>query len=1511
MQVCVFTLFTSVIPKCHIQSIPERLLLSKKHRTRKLGSVPAFTMGSARFCWDFYLLLLLINTCRVMGNVGIEDTDECSEDTDDCHIDALCQNTPKSFKCICKAGYKGDGKQCEDMDECDNDYNGGCVHDCINIPGNYRCTCYDGFMLADDGHNCLDVDECQDNNGGCQQICVNTMGSYECQCKEGFFLSDNQHTCIHRSEDGMNCMNKDHGCAHICRETPKGGVSCECRPGFELAENQQDCRLTCNYGNGGCQHTCEDTDVGPLCGCHQKYALHSDLKTCIEPYGTTQTPLEEPVDPVLSYRLLSRSSQSSFTAAVERQPTAAETRSVATVLPISLLLPVLLPVFVCPDPRGAFWLLGFGSCSNAKRVRRSETGHPSGGHREQAGLACSLWGRGRGEEDEAAIESSEFNTTSVADVDRRVKRRLLMETCAVNNGGCDRTCKDTATGVRCSCPVGFTLQPDGKTCKDEIAGTQEKDPCAGSGWHVPVVRITCKYPLNSLSKLNHPELVRHSMASSFRGNGPSNGGNRSSYLRLCLVFASTELNIRSTYMSGILISGHVCKCHLGSSGSSALSVPAVPLPAQPSRVLGMPSIMLSSTASLLVHVTFSPYLSWILTDKATGNYQRCRWRTTVNAVRSSYFFKDIDECLENNGGCDHLCRNTVGSFECSCQKGHKLLTNERTCQDIDECSFERTCDHICINYPGSFECVCHRGYTLYGLTHCGDIDECSISNGSCEYGCVNTQGSYECVCPPGQKLHWNKKDCVEAVNCLASGKSAARALLSCSKTGGVEVCSLSCPSNALFLADSENSYSLSCGVPVQSGTSAPKRNTTSTSPSLQSCTETLAQPIKQKTRFKIKDAKCHLRPRNKEKHRDVAKQSLQGGQFPCTEDCQVTFVNLKCESSKKRRRGRKSPSKEVSQITAEFEMEMKEEEASESCDVNCVRERVKQRLQNTLRTLRKSINKQQFYIQFSGTAYEVAQRAALQPDAAESCSTGQVLMDSKCVSCGVGTFFSGEQEQCVQCPPGTYQDMEGQLSCEPCPSTEPQGITGAKNVSECGGQCPPGHFSVDGFRPCQLCPLGTFQPEPGRVLCFPCGGGLMTKHTGSTSFRDCEAKVHCAPGHHYNSSSHRCIRCPAGTYQSDFGQNYCITCPGNTTTDFDGATNVTHCKNQMCGGELGDFMGYIESPNYPGDYPSNVDCVWTINPPNKRRILIVVPEIFLPIEDECGDVLVMRKSSQPTSITTYETCQTYERPIAFTSRSRKLWIQFKSNEGNSGKGFQVPYVTYDEDYQQLIEDIVRDGRLYASENHQEILKDKKLIKALFDVLAHPHNYFKYTSQSALVSSHVPPSVLISFHVPPSLLISSHVPPSLLISSHVPPSPLLSSHVPPSPLISFHVPPSPLISSHVPPSLLISSHVPPTPLISSHVPPSPLISSHVPPSPLISSHVPPSPLISSHVPPSPLISFHVPPSPLISSHVPPSLLISSHVPPTPLISSHVPPSPLISSHVPPSPLISSHVPPSPL
>ncbi|XP_035238117.1 signal peptide, CUB and EGF-like domain-containing protein 3 [Anguilla anguilla] len=165
-----------------------------------------------------------------------------------------------------------------------------------------------------------------------------------------------------------------------------------------------------------------------------------------------------------------------------------------------------------------------------------------------------------------------------------------------------------------------------------------------------------------------------------------------------------------------------------------------------------------------------------------------------------------------------------------------------------------------------------------------------------------------------------------------------------------------------------------------------------------------------------------------------------------------------------------------------------------------------------------------------------------------------------------------------------------------CAQITRHGPVSARNITSCAGQCPTGYYSSDGFKPCQPCPQGSYQPDPGRTLCFPCGGGLSTKREGASSFHDCEAKVQCSPGHYYNTTVHRCIRCPLGTYQTEFRQNYCISCPGNITTEFDGATSVSQCKNRECGGEMGEFTGYIESPNYPGNYPTNVECTCTPTP---------------------------------------------------------------------------------------------------------------------------------------------------------------------------------------------------------------------------------------------------------------------------------------------------------------------------
>ena len=52
-----------------------------------------------------------------------------------------------------------------------------------------------GTMLADDKHNCKDVDECAKNNGGCSHICLNTFGQIFCSCPTGYLLDMDWKTC--------------------------------------------------------------------------------------------------------------------------------------------------------------------------------------------------------------------------------------------------------------------------------------------------------------------------------------------------------------------------------------------------------------------------------------------------------------------------------------------------------------------------------------------------------------------------------------------------------------------------------------------------------------------------------------------------------------------------------------------------------------------------------------------------------------------------------------------------------------------------------------------------------------------------------------------------------------------------------------------------------------------------------------------------------------------------------------------------------------------------------------------------------------------------------------------------------------------------------------------------------------------------------------------------------------------------------------------------------------------
>ncbi|XP_048778602.1 fibropellin-1-like isoform X3 [Ostrea edulis] len=109
--------------------------------------------------------------------------------------------------------------------------------------------------------------------------------------------------------------------------------------------------------------------------------------------------------------------------------------------------------------------------------------------------------------------------------------------------------------------------------------------------------------------------------------------------------------------------------------------------------------------------------------------------------------EDVNECVKYSNPCEHRCRNTYGSFFCTCPQGSRLREDKRTCQSS-------TCNPNCINGGRCLNnrCRCAPGY--YGIICQLDIDECYLN--PCEHKCVNTIGSYYCASEDRQDPDTNK-----------------------------------------------------------------------------------------------------------------------------------------------------------------------------------------------------------------------------------------------------------------------------------------------------------------------------------------------------------------------------------------------------------------------------------------------------------------------------------------------------------------------------------------------------------------------------------------------------------------------------------------------------------------------------------------------------------------------------------------------------------------------------------
>ncbi|XP_006629277.1 dorsal-ventral patterning tolloid-like protein 1 isoform X2 [Lepisosteus oculatus] len=192
-----------------------------------------------------------------------------------------------------------------------------------------------------------------------------------------------------------------------------------------------------------------------------------------------------------------------------------------------------------------------------------------------------------------------------------------------DNGGCEQKCVNTLGSFKCACDPGYELGPDKKSCEAACGGllTKLNGTITTPGW-------PREYPPN----------------------------------KNCVwqVVAPTQYRISMQFEYFELEGNEVCKYDYVEVRSGLSS---------DSKLHG------KFCGTEVPEVITSQYNNMRIEFKSDNTVSKKGFK--------AHFFSDKDECSKDNGGCQHECVNTVGSYVCQCRNGFVLHENKHDCKEAE------------------------------------------------------------------------------------------------------------------------------------------------------------------------------------------------------------------------------------------------------------------------------------------------------------------------------------------------------------------------------------------------------------------------------------------------------------------------------------------------------------------------------------------------------------------------------------------------------------------------------------------------------------------------------------------------------------------------------------------------------------------------------------------------------------------------------------------------------------